>query len=109
MWERNLSITRYPVEVSGWDARQNFFVERTILEWSESNGRSVLVRRQLQAGALVFVRLVGSLQAAYPLPYRVKEADPRNQRGFCRVLLEQMRGDPPASSEEVPCPAGREA
>ncbi len=93
--------TLYPVEVSGWDTEHNFFVEKTTLEWSETNGRTVLVRRQLQHGALVFVRLAGPLQTAYPLPYRVKGTQLRGARGLYRVDLEQMRGEGSPASEGI--------
>lgn len=92
--------THYPVEVSGWDAQQNFFVENTTLEWSETNGRAVLVRSPLLHGALVFVRLAGPLQTAYPLPYRVKSVQARGSRGLQRVHLEQMRSDERVVVEE---------
>lgn len=29
----------YPVEVSGWDDQQSFFVERCELEWKEETGK----------------------------------------------------------------------
>ena len=85
------AATCYAVEISGWDTEHNFFVEKTTLEWSETSGRTILIRRQLQQGALVFVRLAGLLQSAYPLPYRVKDAQPQDARGLHRVHLEQMR------------------
>ena len=87
------ATTQYPVDVSGWDTAHNFFVEMTTLEWSETNGRAVLVRTRLERGALVFVRLAGSLKTAYPLPYRVKNVEARGARGLHRAELEQMRGE----------------
>ena len=99
MLDLETAATYYPVEVSGWDTEHNFFVEKTTLEWSETSGRTILVRRQLQQGALVFVRLAGPLQTAYPLPYRVKGTQLRGARGMHRVRLEQMRGEGSQVSE----------
>jgi len=106
MLDLETAPTHYPVEVSGWDTEHNFFVERTTLEWSETNGRTILVRRQLQHGALVFVRLAGPLQTAFPLPYRVKGTQLRGASGLYRVDLEQMRGEASPAREGMFSRAG---
>jgi hypothetical protein len=93
--------THYPVEVSGWDTEHNFFVEKTTLEWSEAGGRTILLRRRITHGALVFVRLAGSLQTAFPLPYLVKESESKGSRGLHRVELEQMRGNVTPARERL--------
>jgi hypothetical protein len=33
-----------PDEVSGWDAKENFFVEKTTLEWKPEDKKSMLLR-----------------------------------------------------------------
>lgn len=48
----------YAVEVSGWDRDQVFFVETTDLEWNESSGKHLVLRRSLLDKAVVFVRLL---------------------------------------------------
>ena len=101
MLDLERAATQYPVEVSGWDTEHNFFVENTTLEWCETNGRTVLVRRRLQQGALVFVRLAGRLQTAYPLPYRVKAIQLRGTRGLHCVYLEKVRGEGSPINEET--------
>lgn len=65
----------YRVEVSGWDNRQEFFVEKTDLEWSEEEGKLVLLSRPVVAGSLLFLRLLNptSIDRVYPVPY---QADP---------------------------------
>ena len=93
MLDLDAVATHYPVEVSGWDSEHNFFVEKTTLEWSETSGRTIHVRRELQHGALVFVRLAGSLQTAYPLPYRVQGIQVCGAGHLHRVSLEQMRDE----------------
>jgi hypothetical protein len=37
--------TAYVVEVSGWDHREDFFVEKMELHWSEDSGKQVLLLR----------------------------------------------------------------
>lgn len=65
----------YRVEVSGWDNRQEFFVEKTDLEWSEEEGKLVLLSRPVAAGSLLFLRLLHptSIDRVHPVPY---QADP---------------------------------
>jgi len=39
--------TAYPVEVSGWDEHEDFFVEKTELQWSEQSGKHILLLRPI--------------------------------------------------------------
>jgi hypothetical protein len=34
-------VNSYRLEVSGWDAKENFFVEKTSLDWREHEGKTV--------------------------------------------------------------------
>ena len=65
----------YRVEVSGWDSNQEFFVERTDLEWSEDVGKLIALSRPVSAGSLLFLRLLNPtrMDRVHPVPYR---ADP---------------------------------
>ena len=65
----------YRVEVSGWDRSQEFFVERTELQWTEETGKQVALSREVLPGALLFLRLLDptSLDRVHPVPY---QADP---------------------------------
>jgi len=47
----------YRVEVSGWDASAQFFVEKSELAWDELSGKHVVLNHALREGAIVFVRL----------------------------------------------------
>ncbi len=40
----------YRVEVSGWDAKENFFVEKTTLEWKPDDKKSMLLRSDIAPG-----------------------------------------------------------
>jgi hypothetical protein len=66
--------TTYRVEVSGWDAGQNFFVEKSDLEWSEETGKHLFLRRSLRDHSLLFVRLMHSTSTehSHPVPYEVE-------------------------------------
>ena len=44
----------YRVEVSGWDAKENFFVEKTTLEWKPEDKKSMLLRADIRPGCIVF-------------------------------------------------------
>lgn len=58
------SITSsYPVEASGWDSTQSFFVETCRLEWDEETGKCLVLTHSLRPGAMIFLRL---LQPASP-------------------------------------------
>jgi hypothetical protein len=62
------TIRRYRVEVSGWDKHQNFFVEKSELEWTEESGKQVALSNKVQDGAVVFLRLLQPTGADRSLP-----------------------------------------
>jgi|SRR5580704_6443400 hypothetical protein len=81
---------RYRVEVSGWDAKENFFVEKTSLDWGEHEGKTVAVR----VDSVLFVRLLRPLGggADFPVPHRVVKVEEREQDATCKdVGLEQLQ------------------
>ncbi len=84
---------QYPVEVSGWDAAEIFFVEKTMLYWDETEGKTVLLRSSLNEGAVVFIRLSQPTTTAknFPIAYRAKRIDLPDHRGLVRVFLVQLR------------------
>lgn len=64
----------YPVEVSGWDCMQDFFVERCDLVWSEETGKQVALKQNLTENAVLFVRLLESEEAdrSHPVVYEAR-------------------------------------
>lgn len=48
----------YPVEASGWDSAQTFFVERSELKWDEETGKHLTLSRRLCPGSMIFLRLL---------------------------------------------------
>ena len=65
-------INSYRVEVSGWDASDAFFVEKTTLDWSGGDEKEINLRSDLREGAVVFVRLLRQLGKvdSFPIAYR---------------------------------------
>jgi len=83
----------YPVEVSGWDTAENFFVEKTMLHWDEAEGKTVLLRSPLREGSVVFLRLSQptTMTNNFPIAYQTKRIDAPDKRGLARVFLVQLR------------------
>ena len=99
----------YRVEVSGWDASENFFVEKTTLNWRDDASKQVLLRSSLREGAIVFIRLNRSAtEQIFPIAYRAQKISPHDARGLSRVSLVQVRPRPAPRVGE-PLPAGNSA
>jgi len=87
----------YRVEVSGWDARENFFVEKTSLDWKEREGKTVALRAAVRLDSVLFVRLLRPLGggADFPVPHRAVRIEGRdgNVSGGVpsQVALEQLQ------------------
>lgn len=62
-----------PVEISGWDLAENFFVEKTMLRKCHDGSRRVVLCTPLRVGALVFARLADEHTAdrTSPVAYQV--------------------------------------
>ena len=84
--------TSYRVEVSGWDEKENFFVEKTTLDWSEGDGKKIELRARVAVQAVVFVRLSQQLggSGSFPIPYRAVEIATKRD-GYSTVLVQQMQ------------------
>ena len=84
--------TSYRVEISGWDVDENFFVEKTELDWSEENGNRVYLRRALRERAVVFIRLIAPTAAGHSLPiaYQAEKVQQAKANGMWEVQLVQL-------------------
>ena len=90
------SIGSYRVEVSGWDASDAFFVEKTTLEWSGGDKKEISLRSALGEDAVVFVRLLqeyGKVDS-FPIAYRAASVM-SSENG--RTLVQLARLKPRAS------------
>ncbi len=92
-------VTMYRVEVSGWDLNEQFFVERTALQWGDGDRRTVLVRQRVRQGSLVFVRLleVPAPSRCFPVAYRARQVVERENGALYELTLSQVW--PAADSE----------
>ena|ERR1700720_1625832 len=83
----------YGVEVSGWDAKENFFVEKTTLEWKPEDKKSLLLRADIRPGSIVFVRLLQPLAtaASFPIAYEALTSAEKDRMGATSVSLERLR------------------
>jgi hypothetical protein len=93
MSPQSLVSTSYGVEISGWDLEENFFVEKTELEWNEDQGKKVSLRHRLRDGALVFVRLIASTTwgRSYPIAHEVQNLSLVDSAGCTEVRLVQLQ------------------
>ncbi len=82
----------YGVEVSGWNSKENFFVEQTSLEWTPDGAKSVCVKADLRAGTIVFLRLLqhGPAETQLPIAYQTTELSPRQRDGRIKVSIKQL-------------------
>jgi hypothetical protein len=92
----------YRVEVSGWDAKENFFVEKTYLQWKEPAGKTISLRSPVQTESILFVRLLCSLGGgtSFPVPYRAVRVAPVANEVGAIVSVERLQ--PRAALREPP-------
>jgi|SRR5580704_8088704 hypothetical protein len=82
----------YRVEVSGWNVRGVFFVEKAMLHWTDTGEKSVELISPLRESCMVFVRLIHatSAKANFPIAYRVLSIATEDSEGRGCVHLSQM-------------------
>jgi hypothetical protein len=87
------SSSSYRVEVSGWDDKENFFVEKTTLDWSEADGKTIGVRSSVRLESVLFVRLIQPLGggAGFPVPYRAVKISSNYLNDRVTVKVEQLQ------------------
>jgi hypothetical protein len=83
----------YQVEVSGWNVKGIFFVEKAMLHWTETEEKSVELTSRLHEGCVVFVRLIHTTtgSANFPVAYRVLSIASVDSDGRGCVGLTQLR------------------
>ena len=86
----------YPIEISGWDQEQNFFVEKTNLDWSRDEGITASLRHPLRDAAVVFVRLLAPADRgqSLPLAYRAERMSTSKTAGLTKFRLVQLHPHP---------------
>ncbi|HUK31554.1 MAG TPA: hypothetical protein VLV89_10605 [Candidatus Acidoferrum sp.] len=94
------AVTNYPIEISGWDKDEDFFVERTNLEWTETR-KVVRLHHSIPRGSLVFVRLIGESKEclSHPLAYETVDVKFQEQDHAYETLLTLMHPRTRSASE----------
>lgn len=86
------SINRYRVEVSGWDASDAYFVEKTTLDWIGGDDKEISLGPVMRQGTVVFVRLLQQFGTADSLPIAYRAVAVRaGEDGRSLVQLERLR------------------
>jgi hypothetical protein len=83
----------YRVEVSGWDASERFFVEKTSLSWGHDEKKEIRLKSALREGSVLFVRLLQPLASgtSFPIAYQAQRIGARSEDGYARIHLAQLR------------------
>ncbi len=86
------TATSYRIEISGWDLNENFFVEKTSLEWSEQDGKRVFLSHRIREGAVVFVRLIHPTASGhvFPIAYQAESVVASGEERTYAVRLVQL-------------------
>jgi hypothetical protein len=92
---QNEGPSNYRVEVSGWDAAEAFFLEKTVLYW-DSTRQEIALRSHLRVGTVVFVRLIQPFEAEenFPVPYVVEKNLPIEIDGRTTVSIARLHPKP---------------
>ena len=80
------------VEVSGWDAKADFFVEKTDVSMEDKGRMEIALRSSLREGCMVFVRVLEPLAAdtSFPVAYQATNIRDRDEFGRAGVGLERL-------------------
>jgi hypothetical protein len=103
MDRQETAANSYRVETSGWDVDENFFVEKTDLNWKQEE-KTIHLLHAIRKGTVVFVRLIGidAPENSVPVAYQAAEVTYRMQQRCYLVSLLQML---PRTHSEIPAGA----
>jgi len=81
----------YAIEISGWDCKEQFFVERCELQWNEESGKQVGLKRAVNDNAILLVRLLqgGDPDRSQPVAYEAEEMG-RTKAGMYQFRLKMV-------------------
>jgi hypothetical protein len=83
----------YAVEVSGWDASEDFFVEKTDLTWTADGMKEISLHHTVREGSVIFVRLMQPVanSDSCPIACQTVKVMEHAATGRALVLLSQLR------------------
>jgi hypothetical protein len=81
------------VEVSGWDAKEDFFVEKTNFDLHSGSRNEITLMSSLREGCVVFVRVLEPVASGgtFPIAYQTTNINGRDKDGRARITLERLR------------------
>jgi len=94
------NTNRYRVEVSGWDASDAYFVEKTTLDWNGGDEKEINVKPSVREGAIIFVRLLQQFGTVDSLPIAYRAASVRaGENGRTLVKIERLHPRAPSHGQ----------
>jgi hypothetical protein len=83
----------FPVEVSGWDTSEKFFVESTTIQWGPDEKKEVSLRGAVREGCVIFVRLLTPTEGTdnFPIACQVVKVMEKDGDGRRLVHVVQLR------------------
>jgi hypothetical protein len=86
------ALDQYRVEVSGWDRAENFFVEKTTLDWNQEGKKDIALRAEIREGSVLFVRLLQPTVDVnnIPIAYQAVKIASKDPNGLTRLWLERL-------------------
>jgi hypothetical protein len=83
----------YGVEVSGWDASDHFFVEKTMLQWAGDERKEIGLRSLVGEGRVVFLRTLQPMDDVdnFPIACQVVKVMETDANGRTPVQVVQLR------------------
>jgi hypothetical protein len=81
------------VEVSGWDTKEDFFVEKTQFNPEDEDKMEIALTSSLRQGCVVFVRVLEPRAAtgSFPIAYHAVSIRSRDTDGRAWIGLERLR------------------
>ena len=91
MTAQTIAPTSHRVETSGWDVDENFFVEKTDLEWTEEE-KTIHLQHPVREGTVIFVRLMGMevQENTFPVAYQAASVTDHTHERCYDVSLMQL-------------------
>lgn len=87
-----VAMDHYRVEVSGWERAENFFVEKTMLDWNQEGKKDIALRAEVREGSVLFVRLLQTSVDVnnIPIAYQAVKIASKDPNGRTRLWLEGL-------------------
>jgi len=87
------TLSGHRVEVSGWDAKEDFFVEKTYFDAEEEGKKEIKLLNSLREGCVLFLRVLEPLSTGsnFPVVYQAVHVASRDADGRLHVGLKRLQ------------------